>query len=69
VLRAVYGRLGPLAAARLDRPWRADLAYLPLKPLEWLARAITNAQVARKPGEGVRQARDLPSTSGAPMSM
>jgi hypothetical protein len=38
VLRAVYNRVGPIAAARLNRPWRADLAYLTLKPIEWLAR-------------------------------
>lgn len=38
-LRAVYDRLGPIAAARISSPWRADVAYLALKPLEWLARA------------------------------
>jgi hypothetical protein len=38
-LRAIYDRVGPIAAGWIGGPWRADLAYLALKPLEWLARA------------------------------
>ncbi|HYW80902.1 MAG TPA: DUF6688 family protein [Thermoguttaceae bacterium] len=33
--RTIYDRTGPPLAARLARPWRADIAYLSLKPLEW----------------------------------
>lgn len=35
-LRAVYDRLGPPVARRVVSPWLADLAYLSLKPGEWL---------------------------------
>jgi hypothetical protein len=36
-LRAVYNRLGPVAARRIRHPLLADLAYVALKPAEWLA--------------------------------
>ena len=36
-LRGLYNIVGPPLAGRLDRPWKADLAYLSLKPAEWLA--------------------------------
>jgi hypothetical protein len=35
-LRAAYDRLGPPVARRVVSPWLADLAYLSLKPGEWL---------------------------------
>jgi hypothetical protein len=35
--RGLYNRLGPRLAARIDRPWKADMAYLLLTPVEWLA--------------------------------
>lgn len=37
-LRGVYNRAGPVAAGWIGGRCRADLAYLALKPLEWLAR-------------------------------
>lgn len=37
--RKFYGRLGPVIAARVTSAWRADLLFLALKPLEYLARA------------------------------
>lgn len=36
-MRAVYDRLGPPLARRIGHPLAADLAYLALKPVEWLA--------------------------------
>ncbi|MBX9791952.1 MAG: hypothetical protein K2Y37_23765 [Pirellulales bacterium] len=33
--RAVYDRLGPPLARRINNPWLADVAYLSLKPAEW----------------------------------
>jgi hypothetical protein len=38
LFRCLYNRLGPRLASCLKNPWLADLAYLCLKPLEWLAR-------------------------------
>ena len=38
--RAVYNGLGPPLARRLNSPWRADAAYLMLKPVEWAARLL-----------------------------
>ncbi len=36
-LRQVYDRWGPPLAGRLDRAWKADVAYLTLKPAEYFA--------------------------------
>lgn len=36
-LRGHYDRFGPPCAARIDRPWKADLAYVLIKPIEWAA--------------------------------
>lgn len=36
-IRRAYDRLGPPLARRIDNPFLADLAYLSLKPAEWLA--------------------------------
>lgn len=41
--RKLYNRLGPVLAAHITSPWRADLAYLALKPLELLARAAVSS--------------------------
>ena len=38
--RWIYDRIGPVLARALLRPVLADIAYLSLKPFEWLARAI-----------------------------
>jgi len=37
-LRRFYNRAGPAVAARIRSPLSADLMYLALKPVEWLAR-------------------------------
>jgi hypothetical protein len=37
-IRGVYDTMGPKLANRLAHPVAADLAYLGLKPLEWLTR-------------------------------
>ena len=39
-LRKVYDRLGKPLARRIQNPYLADLAYLLLKPCEWLARLV-----------------------------
>lgn len=36
-LRRIYNYIGPVLARRIDRPWKADIAFLTLKPVEWLA--------------------------------
>lgn len=36
-LRRIYNRIGPTLAGKLGNPFLADMAYLILKPLEWLA--------------------------------
>jgi len=38
--RRLYNVCGPRAAAFIRSPWAADLAYLSLKPAEWLARLL-----------------------------
>lgn len=40
VARAIYDIGGPVLARAIAGPLRADLAYLALKPLEWLARRL-----------------------------
>jgi hypothetical protein len=40
--RRVYDQIGPILAAKISRPLLADLAYLSLKPLEWLAMLLMN---------------------------
>lgn len=40
-IRAVYNRVGPLVAQRIKRQWQADLVFLSLKPLEWMAGLIS----------------------------
>lgn len=39
-LRRVYDRCGPVAARRLNGPWRADLAYLLLAPAAAIVRLV-----------------------------
>ena len=39
-LRGLYDRVGPSLAAGLTKPWLADVAYVGLKPLEWMAAGI-----------------------------
>jgi hypothetical protein len=39
--RRSYNRTGPTLARQINSPWRADVTYLALKPLEWLALSIT----------------------------
>lgn len=39
-LREFYDRVGPPLAAGLTNPWLADVAYVALKPLEWMAAGI-----------------------------
>jgi hypothetical protein len=36
--RVIYNRVGPIVARRISSPWLADLTFIGLKPLEWLAR-------------------------------
>ena len=47
-LRGLYDRVGPSLAAGLTSPWLADLAYVALKPLEWMAAGI--CWVSLRPG-------------------
>lgn len=39
-LRGCYDRIGPLLARRIRHPFTADLAYLTLKPIEWITLAV-----------------------------
>jgi hypothetical protein len=45
--RRNYNRVGPTLARQINSPWRADVVYLVLKPLEWLAFSI--AKLASPP--------------------
>ncbi len=53
--RAVYDRVGPVAARLLVHPLAADVAYLAMKPAEWAARAFFAAAMP----EASRLARRL----------
>jgi hypothetical protein len=46
VLRRIYDRVGPPLARRIRNPWLADIAYLTLKPLEWMTRVFLTAGLA-----------------------
>lgn len=35
--RKIYNRVGPIIARRISSPWLADLTFIALKPMEWLA--------------------------------
>ncbi len=37
LFRKIYNRIGPIVARRITSPWLADLMFIALKPLEWLA--------------------------------
>jgi len=39
-LRRLYDTIGPVLARKIQTPWLADLAYLLLKPAEWMARVV-----------------------------
>lgn len=40
MFRCVYNRIGPAVARRIRHPLLADVAFLALKPFEWIARII-----------------------------
>ena len=40
LLRRFYNHFGPKLASHISTPWRADAAYLALKPAEWLALVV-----------------------------
>ena len=48
LFRSVYNRLGPLAAAKLVGPLSATVAYLCLKPAEWLCRIVLRILLGRQ---------------------
>ena len=41
--RKLYDRIGPNIAAHITSPWRADIVFLALKPIEYVARAVCTA--------------------------
>ena len=47
--RTIYNSLGPHLAARITSPWRADLVFLALKPLEWLVSRRTLRSASQAP--------------------
>jgi hypothetical protein len=40
VLRRIYDVVGKTLARKIQNPFMADIAYVALKPAEWLARLI-----------------------------
>ena len=46
-LRAVYDRFGPRLAASMTHPLLADVAYMAIKPAEWLATALLRTLLPR----------------------
>ena len=40
MFRCVYNRIGPAVARRIRHPLLADVAFVALKPFEWIARFI-----------------------------
>jgi hypothetical protein len=49
LMRRVYDGIGPGMARQMRHPWIADLAYLTLKPIEWLTTAVLARSSIRKP--------------------
>jgi hypothetical protein len=47
--RRFYNHIGPAVARRINSPLRADLAYLALKPAEFLAGLILQLNHDKKP--------------------
>lgn len=47
IFRALYNRIGPIAASLIRDAWLADCAYLSLKPAEWIARSILRLAKSR----------------------
>ena len=38
MFRTMYNCIGPMVAAKIRSPWMADLVYVAIKPVEWMAR-------------------------------
>jgi hypothetical protein len=47
-LRRCYDMVGPPVAKRIDRPWKADLAFLLLQPAAWLAELMLCALLGHR---------------------
>ncbi len=47
-MRLIYNAIGPVLARRMGNPFIADLAYLSLKPLEWLTAGVLALAAARR---------------------
>ena len=58
-MRGLYNRMGPPVAARVGSPLAADIVYVLLKPIEWLARLYLAAsnlcQILRYPHKVARE--------------
>ncbi|HVX15806.1 MAG TPA: DUF6688 family protein [Pirellulales bacterium] len=54
MLRSVYDRAGPYAAACLKHRLAADAAYLALKPIEWLAYLVLGCLLTNSDGAAKR---------------
>lgn len=46
-VRRLYNCIGPAIAGRIDSPWKADIMYCLLKPVEWSLRLIALASKIR----------------------
>lgn len=46
--RRWYNQFGPVVAAQIQTPWLADLAYVAIKPAEWMARLAISAITYRE---------------------
>jgi len=49
LFRRFYNRLGPAVAGRIQSPWLADMVWVAIKPIEWLAKSAVKNAVQRKP--------------------
>jgi hypothetical protein len=47
-LRRIYDAVGPRFAKRINRPWKADIAFALLKPTEWIAAATLFVLLGRR---------------------
>jgi hypothetical protein len=48
MLRRIYDVVGPRFAKRINRPWKADIAFALLKPCEWIAAATLFVLLGRR---------------------
>jgi len=59
LIRKLYDAVGPRIAARLSHPLLADVAYLSLKPAEWMAQAVAHLVLPKPYCQWLRRGSEI----------